>query len=265
MVLASGLMVFGGSKLWRRLDLSGIVLMAAGGWIGVTTRPYAGWFLISAGALIVLHSSLRRLDKPLRAMPLVYAVIIAGFVAMPAVIQATSKKSLATLQASQRANSDLGAKEASNGQANQNNLALESVDYSTRGKVFANLPKRMKDILIRPYPWQLANPSQQLGAVGSVFALGVFGLIIVGAFRRRGEVLALAGPIIYPMLFLLMAYALSAGNAGTGFRYRTHIVLLAVAILMALREGVQPARQAREQPAPPPRIDQPERALAVVQ
>jgi hypothetical protein len=67
------------------------------------------------------------------------------------------------------------------------------------------------------------------------------------------------------MLFLLMAYALSAGNAGTGFRYRTHIVLLAVAILMALREGVQPARQAREQPAPPPRIDQPERALAVVQ
>jgi hypothetical protein len=265
MVLASGLMVFGGSKLWRRLDLSGLALMAVGGWIGVTTRPYAGWFLISAGAIIVLQASLRRLDKPLRAMPLVYAVIIAGFVAAPAVIQATSKKSLSTLQESQRANTDLGAKRASNGAANQNNLALESVDYSTRGKVFANLPKRMKDILIRPYPWQLANPSQQLGAVGSVFALAVFGLIIIGVVRRRGEVLALTGPIVWPMFFLLMAYALSAGNAGTGFRYRTHIVLLAVAILMALREGVVPAREPRQEPVPPPRINERERALAAVQ
>jgi hypothetical protein len=101
--------------------------------------------------------------------------------------------------------------------------------------------------------------------VGSVFAFAVFGLIILGAIRRRGEILALTGPIVYPMFFLLMAYALSAGNAGTGFRYRTHIVLLAVAILMALREGVIPARDARQEPAPPARISEPERALAAVQ
>lgn len=238
MVLASGLVVFGGSKMWRRLDLSGIVLMAIGGFMAVKTRPYAGWFLISAGALVILHASLRRMDRPLKAMPLVYAVIIAGFVAAPAVIQVTSKKSLTTLQQSQEANSNaVGTK--------GNNLALESVNYSSRGKVFANLPKRIRDVLVRPYPWQVGNASQQLGAVGSLFALTCLILLVGAAWRRRGDVLALSGPILYPMIFLLVAYALSAGNAGTGFRYRTHIVVLGFAMLMALREGVVPQRVAQ--------------------
>jgi hypothetical protein len=264
MVLASGFMVFGGTRVWRRLDLSGLVLMAVGGWMAVVTRPYAGWFLISAGVLVVLHASLRRLDRPLKAMPLIYAVIIAGFVAAPTLVQVSSSKSLQTLQQSQNANTNQGLAVQGTSQ-NGNNLALESVDYSSRGKVFANLPKRMRDILVRPYPWQVSNPSQQLGAVGSLFALAVLVLLIMAAVRRRGEALSLTGPILYPMFFLLMAYALSAGNAGTGFRYRTHIVLLAVAVLCALREGVVPARQAAPEPAMPRARREPERSLAAVQ
>jgi hypothetical protein len=264
MVLASGFMVFGGTRVWRRLDLSGLVLMSVGGWIAVVTRPYAGWFLISAGVLIVLHASLRRLDRPLKAMPLIYAVIIAGFVAAPTLVQVSSNKSLQTLQQSQNANTNVGVAVQDTG-PNGNNLALESVDYSTRGRVFANLPKRMRDILVRPYPWQVSNASQQLGAVGSLFALAVLVLLIMAAVRRRGEALSLTGPILYPMFFLLMAYALSAGNAGTGFRYRTHIVLLAVAMLCALREGVVPARQAAPEPAMPRARPEPERSLAAVQ
>jgi hypothetical protein len=256
MLLASGLMVFGGSKMWRRLDLSGLGLMALGGWIGVSTRPYAGWFLISGGVLVVLHAAIRRREQALRAMPLIYLVIFVGFIATPAILQATSKKSLTTLQQSQNANSSAVGTEG-------NNLALESVDYSTRGKVFANLPKRMKDVLIRPYPWQTANPSQQLGAIGSLFALSCFFLLFLALLRRRGEVMALAGPLIYPMSFLLVAYALSAGNAGTGFRYRTHIVVLAVAVLVALREGVVRARAPEAEVAQPARPV--ERPLAVVQ
>jgi hypothetical protein len=256
MVLASGLMVFGGSKLWQKLDLSGLLLMAAGGWIGVTTRPYAGWFLVSAGVLVVLHAAVRRRDRPLRAMPLVYAVLVAGFIAAPAIVQVTSKKSLTTLQESQRANSTAIGTPG-------NNLALEQVDYSTRGQVISNLPKRMRDLLIRPYPWQTANASQQLGAIGSLFALSCFALLLLAFLRRRGEVMALAGPIIYPMIFLIFAYALSAGNAGTGFRYRTHVVLLAVAVLVALRKGVVP------KPVPEIEVPQPvrraERPLAAVQ
>jgi hypothetical protein len=261
MVLASGLMVFGGSKMWRRLDLSGILLMALAGLIAVKTRPYAGWFLISAGAIIVLHASLRRFDRPLRAMPLVYAVIIAGFVAAPAVVQVTSRESLVQLQRSQDANTDPNA--ISDGQ-NSNNLALERVDYSTRGKVFANLPQRMFDVVVRPYPWQVSNPSQQLGAIGSLFALGGLVLLMGAVWRRRGEVLALAGPMLYPMFFLLFAYALSAGNAGTGFRYRTHVVTLAFAMLIALREGVVPAPEpvvARDERPPVPEAGRPVAAV----
>jgi hypothetical protein len=221
--------------------------VAPGGSLARKTRPYAGWFLTSAGALVILHASLRRMDRPLRAMPLVYAVVIAGFVAAPAVIQVTSKKSLTSLQQSQNANAEAAGTVG-------NNLALESVDYSSRGKVFANLPKRISDVVLRPYPWQVSNASQQLGAVGSLFALTGLVLLIGALWRRRGEVLALSGPILYPMFFLLIAYALSAGNAGTGFRYRTHIVVLGFAMLMALREGVVPERAVERQlangPAP---------------
>jgi hypothetical protein len=257
MELAGGLMVFGASKLWRRLDLSGLVLMALAGFIAVKTRPYAGWFLISGGAVVILHASLRRLDRPLRAMPLVYAVIIAGFVAAPAVIQVSSKKSLTELQLSQDANTGSAGTVG-------NNLALERVNYTTRGNVFANLPKRMLDVVVRPYPWQVANPSQQLGAVGSLFALSALVLLIGALWRRRGEILALTGPVLYPMIFLLAAYALSAGNAGTSFRYRTHLVTLGVAMLMALRAGTAPARESVPAPDTTSTIRERGRPVALV-
>jgi hypothetical protein len=238
MVLASGLVVYGGTKVWRNLDLRGIPIAALGGWIAVETRPYAGWFLVSGCALVLLHAALRRLDRPLRAMPLVYALAIAGFAVAPAVIQASSRESLRELQASQDANS--APRRVRDG-PNSNNLALERIDYSTRGAVFEHLPRRMYDVVARPYPWQLQNASQRLGAIGTVVALAALILLIQAVFRRRGEVLATTGPILYPMVFLLMAYALSAGNAGTGFRYRTHIVILGLAMLFALRQPVRAA------------------------
>lgn len=52
--------------------------------------------------------------------------------------------------------------------------------------------------------------------------------------RRRGEIFARAGPLIYLTFFLLVAYSLSTGNAGTGFRYRTHLVAIAICIVVAL-------------------------------
>ena len=263
MVLASGFVVFGGARVWRRLDLSGIVLMAIGGWIAVETRPYAGWFLISAGVLIVLHSSLRRLDRPLKAMPLIYAVIIAGFIAAPTLVQVSSHKSLEKLQQSQNANTNRGVSIQSTDQ-NGNNLALESVDYSTRGRVFANLPKRMRDILIPSI--SVAGLEPQSTARGGRIALcaGVLRAADPGCAATARTSAVPDRPDFYPALFLLVAYALSAGNAGTGFRYRTHIVLLAVAALFALREGIVPAAFAPQAAAPPARRE-PERSLAVVQ
>ncbi len=110
------------------------------------------------------------------------------------------------------------------------------MNFSTRSDLVTNLPRRMRDVLLRPYPWQLQNASQQLGAIGTLVVLVVLYLLFRYVRRNRGKVLALTAPVLYPAVFLLMAYALSVGNAGTGFRYRTHLVLLGLASLVILRE-----------------------------
>ena len=84
MELAAGLVVFGGSMIWRRLDVRGIALCALGGLIAVETRSYAGWFLVSAAVLVLLHAAVRNMNRPLRAMPAIYAVIIVAVLATPA-------------------------------------------------------------------------------------------------------------------------------------------------------------------------------------
>jgi hypothetical protein len=244
MELAAGLVVFGGTMIWRRLDVRGILICGLGCLIAVETRSYAGWFLVSAAVLMLLHAALRELDRPLRAMPLVYGVIAVAFVATPVLVQASSKKSLRQLQVSQSANTSGSVPSA--GGANSDNLRLEQVDFSTRGAILNNLPRRIGDLTLRPYPWQLRDTSQRLGAVGTLFAYAVLLLLFHYAWLSRGAVFARAAPLLYPLLFLLVAYALSVANAGTGFRYRTHLITLAVGAMVILREHVLLQRTARK-------------------
>jgi hypothetical protein len=245
MVLASGLVVLGGTKIWQRLDLNGVLLAGLGGFIGIETRSYAGWFLVSATVLLLLHSALRRLDRPGRSTPVVYAVALVAFLSVPTLLTITSSKSLQTLQQSQTANST-GA--TAGGSSNADNLADEQVDFSTRGAVITNLPKRVFDLVFQPYPWQLQDASQQLGALGSMVALAGLLFLFRFAWRARGHIVSQTAPLLYPLFFLLIAYSLSAGNAGTGFRYRSHIVLLGAAVLAVLRE------QARQDTADSPAL-----------
>jgi hypothetical protein len=244
MELAAGLMVFGGTMIWKRLDVRGILICALGGLIAVETRPYAGWFLVAAGVLVLFHASLRGLNRPLRAMPLIYGIAIAAFLVTPVLLQASSKQNLQSLQQSQNAN----AQHIGTGTSgpNSDNLALEQVDFSTRGAILNNLPKRIRDVILKPYPWQLGNTSQRFGAIGTLVAYGVLLLLIWYGWLSRGQVLSRAGPLLYPLLFLLIAYSLSAGNAGTGFRYRSHLVTLAVAAMAILRESALAVRAERK-------------------
>jgi vacuolar-type H+-ATPase subunit I/STV1 len=99
-----------------------------------------------------------------------------------------------------------------------------------------NLPTRVRDLVVRPYPWQLANASQCLGAIGTLLAYAILMLLMRYAWLSRGAVFARAAPALYPLLFMLVAYSLSVGNAGTGFRYRSHLVTLAIAAMVILRE-----------------------------
>jgi hypothetical protein len=178
---------------------------------------------------------------------LVAAGVLLAAAFVPVAWNKSSHKSLENLQASQNAN-------AENTKAN---LSLETVDYSTRGKVFLNLPKRIRDLVLRPYPWQLENTSQRLGLLGTLVMLLGLSLLAFGVLSGRTGIMQRAGPLVYPALFALAAYALSAGNAGTAFRYRTHVVALMLCVLVIIRErrleeSAEPARPARAPAFMPP-------------
>ena len=227
MILASGMVVFGGTMIWKHAELRWLGLITAGCLVGVATRPYASWFLIAAGAAILLHAGLRQGKKGnVRGLALVSVVILLGAITAPTVLDATTEENLeANIQGSQNAN--VADAEA--------NLSLEQVDFSTRGAIVTNLHRRVFDVLAKPYPWQTANTSQTLGAIGALITLAVLYLLGRELWRSRGSVMARAGPLIYVGASLLVAYSLSAGNAGTAFRYRTHILVLAICALVSLK------------------------------
>lgn len=236
MFLAEGLAAYGGARLWKRSDYRALVPMIAGCLLATGTRPYVGWFLAAACAVLAFHAGIRRNSA---SNSVALAVIVVGLMIafFPTVWNASSSKNLHELQLSQDAN-------ATNTTAN---LSLERVDYSTRGKIIVNLPTRIVDVATKPYPWQMQNLSQELGAVGSLFLwvlLGFFAWTLVNGGKR---LLRLAGPLIYPLLFLLVAYSLSAGNAGTAFRYRTHLVALLIALVAVLRFHAAARRAERDE------------------
>jgi hypothetical protein len=56
MLLAIGLVAFGGAKLWKTGRPRNLLPIVAGCLIAVATRQYAGWFLIAAGGGFSLGS-----------------------------------------------------------------------------------------------------------------------------------------------------------------------------------------------------------------
>lgn len=224
-MLAIGLVAIGGAKIWKRQEISALTPIVFGCLIAVATRHYAGWFLIAASAATVLHAGLRAENRAaIRSLSLVAMVVLFAAVAAPTVLSASTNESLKkNLQQSQEANS-----------SDNSNLKLEQVDFSTRGAIVVNLPRRIPDVLLRPFPWQLGNLSQGIGIFGTIAAYLTFFFLIREGMRRRGEIMTRAGPLIYLGVFLLIAYSLSAGNAGTAFRYRTQIVAILIAAFAAL-------------------------------
>lgn len=232
MMLAIGLVALGGARIWHRGESRHLLMIVIGCLVAVATRHYAGWFLIAAGAATVLHAGLRPENREsMRSLVMVAFVVLFAAVAAPTVLAASTNESLEkNLQVSQEANA-----------TDNSNLSLEKVDFSTRGAVVKNLPRRSIDVLVRPFPWQLGDISQGLGFFGT--AAAYLALFFLGRemLRNRGRIMTRAGPLIYVALFMLMAYSLSAGNAGTAFRYRTQLIALFICIIIALR---RPAEQA---------------------
>ncbi len=212
-----GVVAYGSALMWRRRSLGALALMSAGCLLATLTRPYAGWFLIGAAIAITLHASMRT-QQGRRAALLAGAIVCLIVVAIPFALRAAPAQ-LQKLQASQIANTTAAA-----------NLKYEKVDYSTPGAIASNLPLRISEFLLRPYPWQLQNTSQQLGAIGGVVML--LALFAAGSslFRSRGEIMTRAGPLVYIGASLLVAYAVTAGNAGTAFRVRENVTAVLICL-----------------------------------
>lgn len=235
MLLAIGLVALGGAKVWKRGEPRNMVMVVFGCLIAVATRHYAGWFLIAAGAAILLHAGLRAEHRTaIRSLALVASVILFAAVAAPTVLNASTNESLErNVQRPQEHNA-----------TGNSNLKLEKVDFSTRGAIVVNLPHRSLDVLLRPFPWQLGNISQGLGLLGTASAYLALFFLARTLYRSRGSIMSRAGPLIYLAIFLTIAYALSSGNAGTAFRYRVQIVAMFICIIVALWRPVEQSEAA---------------------
>lgn len=241
MELGAGLAAFGGVWLWKRLDIRGILICALGCAICIMTRGYAGWFLAGGCAMLLVHASLRNVTRN-RGVALIsiYAVVGSLMILAPTLLAATSGKNLQQLRRSQQQNS------TGQGQAHAN-LALEAVDISSRSAVLTSLPTKIRELVLQPYPWQVSDSSQLFGSVGTLVAYAILLLAIRYAWLSRGHIFERAGPLLYPLLFELVAYAVTVGNAGTGFRYRSHLVTLGICVVAVLREHVLRSRRAATQ------------------
>jgi O-antigen ligase len=173
---------------------------------------------------VTLHATRHQLlRRPSRAIALGTVAAAVAAVGIPTIVNSSQEK-LNALQSSQQANV-----------SDNSNLSLEQVDYSSPSAVLRNLPQRIFDVTFRPFPWQIQNASQRLGVIGGLLVLFLLAQLVRFIVRERSRIMDRAGPFIYTSGLLLVAYSLSSGNAGTSFRYRTHVVALAICAIVILR------------------------------
>ena len=219
---AVGVIAYGFMRMWRRRSLGALAIICGGCVVATLTRPYVGWVMAAAAVTMVLHAAMRAEQgrrATLLATTAVCFALVAGFFAVR-----EAPAQLERLQESQEANV-----------SDSSNLKYEPVDYSTPGAIAANLPVRVAGFLLRPYPWQLQSANQQVGAIGGVVVLVTLFLVAVYLFRSRGVIMLRAGPLIYVVGALVLAYSVTSGNAGTAFRLRENVTALLICIACSLR------------------------------
>ena len=228
LLLAGGLLIFGGAQVYTRRSWTGAVYMAAGVMLALMTRPYAALALGAAGLAITLHAGLRRLGPSRRralGLSAVCGVLLVGGTAY----FLHRSDLLRSLQFSQ----DSYVRDPSN-------LALKPVDVSTPAALISNLPVRVGGFLFQPFPWQVGDTSQRFGVLGTSIAWLLLAMFVALVVARRKAVPSAVLPLVYVFIPVTIVYALTTGNAGTGFRYRTHAlvaVCAGVCVLMPKRAG----------------------------
>ncbi|MDQ3688734.1 MAG: glycosyltransferase family 39 protein [Chloroflexota bacterium] len=215
---AVGVVAYGLLLMWRHRSLRALAAISAGCLVATLTRPYIGWILTAASVTLILHAAMRR-QHGRRAALLAGVAICFMTVALSVALREAPAK-LERLQASQEANF----------RDTSSNLKYERVDYSTPAAIARNLPTRVSAFLLRPYPWQLQNTNQQLGAIGGVVVLITLVLVAASIPRSRGHIMTRAGPLIYVGGALILAYSVISANAGTAFRLRENVTAVLICI-----------------------------------
>jgi hypothetical protein len=221
-LLGEGMVLLGAVRMYQSRDVPAGALLAAGVGLTALVRPYVGVAFGAAAVLVTCHAALRQLGPSPRRATVAIGAAAVGVVLAIALLPSPSR-ALDGLQRSQDAN----ASDASN-------LRLARVDVSTPPALAVALPRRSFDLLARPYPWQVANLSQRLGVIGTVTAWLLLLLVILLVARRPRDAFTRLAPFFYVLIAVVGAYALSTGNAGTGFRYRTHVLMVLIGVGCAL-------------------------------
>ena len=223
-LLGEGLVVLGLARSWVRRDLGGVPLAAAGVLLAFLTRSYAGGFLLLATVLVYAHLLASGLGPERRRHPR-FALALVGGAALGLAGAAMSDSLLRQLDGLQQ--TDFGI---------NNNLQLSPVDFSTVGGILSGLPGRLFDFVFRPFPWQAENVSQALGVFTTLLTYGLYVLLAIGLRRGGRDAARRVAPFLWLAGCLVICYALSTANAGTGFRHRIHLfvpLVGAVSILFA--------------------------------
>jgi hypothetical protein len=217
-ILGEGLVLFGVIHGIANRTVLSVCIIALGLVLVLAVRPYAALFLLCALILVALHLGVRRL-WPHKARIAVATIGIAiCLVGLGLAVRSAVERQLERLQTVQ----DLQL-------AQDSKLDLAPVDLTTPSGLAAAVPQRLYDFFAKPYPWQLANVEQRLGAIGTVITWTLALLVLAVLLRNRRFVLSRGWPMIYVMACLVVGYAITITNSGTGFRHRIHfIVVLAV-------------------------------------
>jgi hypothetical protein len=221
-MLGEAIAILGAVRMYQRRDARAAAFMVLGLTIAGLTRPYAAAALGAACAAVCLHASLQRLGSGQRRSPrLLGALAVAASVVVAAAPAPAAV--LHNVQISQDANATDGS-----------NLALDAVDFSTVAATAQNIDSRVSALLLRPLPWQASNRTQRVGVIGTIVAWTLLAAMLVLAVTRLRPALVRLPPLLYILAMTTVVYALSTGNAGTGFRYRVHVLLVVAAIVAAL-------------------------------
>jgi hypothetical protein len=209
--------------------------VAAAGLAGLAlifgTRSYMAFFAGVAAVLVLAGAVLCRrvgLSRGLTALTTAAVLVaLAGIIAAPHVVPS----SLANLQ--HQLNIDyVGA-----------NLPLPHATVTSSGGLLKTVVARSVDLVLRPFPWQLASAAQKVAVAGTLVWYVLIALALSLTIRQRLD------PRLIPVVILAVCetigFALTLVDTGEGFRHRINLILMLSVPLGVLIDGWLSARGQR--------------------